>query len=141
MKRTASALGDISAITDHELVARVRRLVRADQALSARLLLHLGEVDARGLFREYAYASMFAYCVEELLMSEAEAYLRIYAARLGRQFPLVFELFAHGALHLTAIKLLGPHLTQDNHVQLLARARSHWLGRRHAQLCDTTCSG
>jgi 5-methylcytosine-specific restriction endonuclease McrA len=65
---------------------------------------------------------MFTYCVEELHMSEAEAYLRIQAARLGRQFPLIVQLFANGSLHLTAIKLLGPHLTPDNHVQLLERA-------------------
>jgi hypothetical protein len=56
-------------------------------------------------------------------MSEAEAYLRIQAARLGRRFPLVVELLGQGALHLTAIKLLGPHLTLDNHAQLLERAR------------------
>jgi hypothetical protein len=62
---------------------------------------------------------MFSYCVEELRMSEAEAYLRIQAARLGRQFPMIPQLFANGSLHLTAIKLLGPHLTADNHAQLL----------------------
>ena len=56
-------------------------------------------------------------------MSEAEAYLRIHAARLGRQFPLIVELLARGSLHLTAIKLLGPHLTLENHVQVLERAR------------------
>jgi hypothetical protein len=55
-------------------------------------------------------------------MSEAEAYLRIQAARLGRQFPLILQLFANGSLHLTAIKLLGPHLTAANHAQLLEQA-------------------
>jgi hypothetical protein len=107
-------------------------LVRADHTLSARLLVHLGEVDARGLYREYAYASMFAYCVDELHMSEAQAYLRIQAARLGRQFPLVVELFAKGSLHLTAIKLLGPLLTPDNHVQVLERASGK--GKREIEL-------
>ena len=56
-------------------------------------------------------------------MSEAEAYLRIQAARLGRQFPLIVQLFGQGSLHLTAIKLLGPHLTFDNHVRVLEQAR------------------
>ena len=110
MKQASIALGDISSITGHELVVRLHRLVRADRTLSARLLVHLGEMDARGLYRESAYASMFAYCVEELHMSEAEAYLRIHAARLGRQFPLIVELFAQGSLHLTAIKLLVAEL-------------------------------
>ena len=120
MKQETLALGDV---TDQDLIARLRRLVRADRTLSARMLVHLGEMDARGLYRECACASMFAYCVQELHMSEAEAYLRIQAARLGRQFPLIVQLFGQGSLHLTAIKLLGPHLTFDNHVRVLEQAR------------------
>ena len=112
---------DVSRVTDRALIDGLRRLVRADHTLSARLLVHLGEVDARGLYREYAFASMFVYCVDELHMSEAQAYLRIQAARLGRQFPLIVQLFAKGSLHLTAIKLLGPHLTPDNYAQVLER--------------------
>jgi len=56
-------------------------------------------------------------------MSEAEAYLRIQAARVGRRFPLVVERLGAGAVHLSAIKLLSPHLTEGNHVQLLDRVR------------------
>src|SRR5262245_41457141 len=118
MAQEAVALDEVSHVADSELISRLRRLVRADQTLHARLLVHLGEVDARGLYREHAYASMFAYCLGELGMSEAEAYLRIQAARLGRQFPRILPLLAQGALHLTAIKLLGPHLTAANHALL-----------------------
>jgi hypothetical protein len=57
---------DVGRVTDQELIARLRNLVRADRTLSARLLVHLGEVDARGLYRQDACPSMFAYCVEEL---------------------------------------------------------------------------
>jgi hypothetical protein len=120
MEQETMALGDVA---DRDLIVRLQRLVRADRTLSARMLVHLGEMDARGLFRECACASMFAYCVQELHMSEAEAYLRIQAARLGRQFPLIVQLFGQGSLHLTAIKLLGPHLTPDNHVRVLEQAR------------------
>src|SRR3954469_24479637 len=132
MAHETVALDEVTHVTDPELIARVRRLVRADQTLNARLLVHLGELDARGLYREQAYASMFTYCVEELRMSEAQAYLRIQAARLGRQFPRVLQLLAQGALHLTAIKLLGPHLTADNHLQLLERASGK--GKRDIEL-------
>jgi hypothetical protein len=132
MEQQVNTSNDISRITDHELIVRLRRLVCANHKLSARLLVHLGEVDARGLYREYAFAWMFAYRVEELQMSEAEAYLRIHAARLGRQFPLIVQLFAQGSLHLTAIKLLGPHLTPDNHVHVLERASGK--GKREIEL-------
>jgi hypothetical protein len=75
---------------------------------------------------------MFTYCVEELRMSEAQAYLRIQAARLGRQFPVIVQLLAQGLLHLTAIKLLGPHLTPENHAQLLEQASGK--GKREIEL-------
>jgi 5-methylcytosine-specific restriction endonuclease McrA len=110
----------------------VLHLVKADRALGAKLLVHLGEVDERGLYREHGYSSMIEYCLTALRMSEAESYLRIHAARLGRRFPLILELLAEGALNLSAIKLLAQHLTQDNHVVVLDRARGK--GKREVEL-------
>jgi 5-methylcytosine-specific restriction endonuclease McrA len=123
MEQAIVVLNDVSRLRDDELVAGLHRLARADRALTARMLVHLGEVDARKLYRERAWPSMFSYLVEELHMTEAEACLRIQSARLGRQFPLIVELIGQSALHLSAIKLLAPHLTQANHVALLERAR------------------
>jgi hypothetical protein len=48
---------------------------------------------------------------------------RIEAARAARRFPKILDLLADGELTLTAVGLLAPHLTPDNHLQLLARAR------------------
>jgi hypothetical protein len=96
--------------------------VKADRRLTAELVVHLGEVDARKLYEVRSYHSMFDYCMSALHMSEAEAYLRIQAARIGRRFPLVIERLRVGALHLSGIKLLTPLLTEDNHVKLLERA-------------------
>jgi hypothetical protein len=48
---------------------------------------------------------------------------RIEAARAARQFPVILERLAEGALHLTAIGLLASHLTQENHRQVLDAAR------------------
>src|SRR6185503_9437699 len=114
---------DIAALDDAALLASLRRLLADERTLSARMLLHLGEVDARGLFREHAYGSMFDYCVQALHLSEAEAYLRIRAARMGRQFPRVLPMMASGELHLSAVKLLAPVLTEANADELLAEAR------------------
>jgi 5-methylcytosine-specific restriction endonuclease McrA len=105
-----------------ELLARVQRLVREDRVLTARLLVHLGEVDARALYRDQAYGSMFEYAVHGLHLSESEAFVRIGAARLGRKFPIVLHMLARGELHLSSIKLLAPVLTQDN-LTLLEQAR------------------
>src|SRR6185436_11910507 len=98
-------------------------LVGGSNALTAQLLAHLGEVEARGIHRERACSSLYTYCVYELRMSEDEAQRRCRAARLARQFPIVLEMLAEGSLHLTGILLIGPHLTEENQAELLARAR------------------
>jgi 5-methylcytosine-specific restriction endonuclease McrA len=66
---------------------------------------------------------MFDYCVQQLHLSESEAYLRIRAARVGRQFPRVLQMLAAGELHLSAVKLLAPVLTRKNCEQLVSAAR------------------
>jgi hypothetical protein len=62
---------------------------------------------------------MFTYCVERLHMSEPTAYKRIEAARAARRFPAIFERVAAGALGVTAVTLLAPRLTAENHLELL----------------------
>jgi hypothetical protein len=65
---------------------------------------------------------MFAYCVQELHLSEDAAYKRIQAARVARQFPVIFEAVADGKLHLTGVLLLSPCLTAENAESLLDAA-------------------
>src|SRR4051812_14600637 len=116
-------LAVVTRLGDVELIARLHGLVQRDRALTALLLLHLGEVEARGLYRERALSSMFEYAVEALHMSPDEAYVRLRAAKVARDFPLVLRMLERNELHLSAIKLLAPHLTQANHVEVLERAR------------------
>jgi hypothetical protein len=118
----ASAM-DVGGMGNEALLSEVERLVKADRTVGAALLVHLGEVETRKLYLARGYSSMFLYCRTALGMSEAEAYLRMRAADVGRRFPLVLERFGSGDVHLSAIKLLAPHLTQDNHAQLLDRVR------------------
>jgi hypothetical protein len=61
--------------------------------------------------------------VAELRLSEDEAQRRCRAARVARQFPVLFETLADASIHLTGILLLAPYLTVENHRELLARAR------------------
>jgi hypothetical protein len=110
-------------LTDQDLVAEVQRLARLEQRAAAALVAHLVELDRRQLFVPAGYKSLFVYCVEALQLSEDAAQTRIIAARAGRQFPLVLELLASGALHLTAVRLLAPHLTAENHREALEAAR------------------
>jgi hypothetical protein len=60
--------------------------------------------------------------MRELRYSEDAASRRIRAARVARRFPAIFEMVADGQLHLTAICLLAPRLTDQNSDELLAAA-------------------
>jgi 5-methylcytosine-specific restriction endonuclease McrA len=78
-------------------------------------------LDERRLYAREASPSMFAYCTEVLHLSEAEAYLRIAAARASREHPILLMMLADGRLHLTGIAKLAPHLTAENAEALLER--------------------
>lgn len=110
-------------ISDDALHAGVKTLAGRYNVLTADLLAHLAEVDARGIYRERACSSLYTYCVYELRLSEDEAQRRSKAARTAREFPAVFAMLAEGAIHLTGLLLLAPYLTRENHAELLARAR------------------
>ena len=117
------SIAGVARLGDQELVATVELLLRQERNVSGQLLIHLGEVERRQLYLQRAFSSMFDYCVKALHLSEAEAYLRIGAARLGRRFPCVLQMFTAGELHLSALKLLAPVLDETNCEQLLAAAR------------------
>src|SRR5262249_18712844 len=84
-------------VADEALLANLKDLVGRSNQLSAHVLTHLAEVDARGIYREYACSSLYAYCVYELRMSEDEAQRRIVAARAARKFPVILEMLEAAA--------------------------------------------
>jgi hypothetical protein len=90
---------------------------------TAHLIASLAELDERRLYLGQGCSSVFTYCTQVLHLSEHAAYGRIEAARVARRFPVVFELLANGSINLTAVGLLAPHLTPDNHCQLLDSVR------------------
>jgi 5-methylcytosine-specific restriction endonuclease McrA len=110
-------------LSDAELLTATRRLVGRSNQLLASLLAHLAEVEARGIHRTRACASLYTYCIYELRFSEDEAFRRVSAARLVRRFPELLEAVAAGELHLTGLLMLGPLLTPDNLGEVLARAK------------------
>jgi len=114
---------DLTHLTNDELIAGTRRLVGASNQVFAMLLAHLAEVEARGIHRERACSSMYSYCIYELRLSEDAAFRRVSAARLVKRFPALYDAIASGELHLTGLLMLGPHLTPENHVEVLGRAK------------------
>ena len=86
----------LSHLADDELLSSTRRLVGASNQLFAQLLLHLAEVETRGIHRTRACASLYTYCIYELRLSEDAAARRSSAARLVKRFPLLFDAIASG---------------------------------------------
>jgi hypothetical protein len=107
--------GDDLLIATQELAARAC-VVEAD------LVAHLAEIDARELYRARAFSSMFSFCVGELGFSGDVAYNRILVARAGRRWPAVMDALRLRHVHLAGLRLLAPHLTEENHAALLAEA-------------------
>jgi hypothetical protein len=113
---------DALSLLDDALLCRVTDLIRQSRGREADLLVHMGELDERRLYLRKGCSSMFAYCTDVLHLSEAEAYLRITAARASRQHPVLLAMLADGRLHLSTIARLTPHLTSENRDRVLARA-------------------
>jgi hypothetical protein len=113
----------LAHLSNGEILTRTRHLAGKSNQLLAALLLHLAEIEGRGIHRTRACTSLYAYCIYELRMSEDAAARRSGAAKLVKRFPAAIDAIARGELHLTGLLMLGPHLTESNQVEVLARAK------------------
>lgn len=110
-------------LSDQELLEQVKSLAEREREATASLIVHLAELDRRRLYLEQGYSSMFTYCTGVLHLSEYAAYARIEAARLAKRFPVILEMLEDGSVNLTTVGLLAPHLTEENHKEVLEDAR------------------
>src|SRR5512147_322281 len=130
---------ELGQVGDERLLDDIRRLVRDDRRVTARLLAHLAEVQERRLHLKQAKSSMFEYCIE-LGMSEDEAGRRLCAAGVAKRFPLVYAMLHEGRLCLSVVCKLKQYMTDANHRALLEgvsgmsyRRAEQWLARRFPQ--------
>ena len=109
----------LGRMSNSELLLALNKLVASSRNVVADLLAHIAEVDARDLYLAEGCSSMFRYCTEVLHFSEATAFHRIHVARAARRFSILLEHVRQGRIHLAGLSLLVPHLTLENHVELL----------------------
>jgi hypothetical protein len=112
----------LESLSDDDLLRGLADLLRQSRRAESDLVAHIAEVETRRLYAREAASSMFVYCMDVLHLSEAEAYLRITAARAAREHPVLLHMLADGRLHLTGIAKLAPYLTPQNRDPLLSRA-------------------
>ena len=92
----------VGALSDRELLRETRNLVRHERHLQGAVIDHLAEIDARGLYLERGFSSLFDYAVRELGYSDAAAARRIGAMRLCADQPDAREGLRDGSLTLSA---------------------------------------
>ena len=109
-------LATAAGLSDRELLARLELLAGKERESLVELVAHLAALDSRpALYAAHGYGSLFSYCTQALRLSEDAACNRIDAARTCRRFPMILELLASGEVTLTTVRLLGRHLTPENH--------------------------
>jgi hypothetical protein len=96
----------LESLSDDELLRGLADLLSQSRCAESALVAHIAEVETRRLYAREAVPSMFVYCLDVLHLSEAEAYLRLTAARAAREHPVLLEMVAEGWLHLSGIAKL-----------------------------------
>ena len=92
----------VGALSDRELLRETRNLVRHERHLQGAVIDHLAEIEARGLYLERGFSSLFDYAVRELGYSDAAAARRIGAMRLCADQADAREGLRDGSLTLSA---------------------------------------
>lgn len=95
----------LSLLSDKELLISAKSLVKEENRVRTQLLHHLKEIEARRLFVDLGYSSLFSYAVQELGYSESAAYRRILAARMLKDVPEIGTKVEMGDLSLSNISL------------------------------------
>src|SRR6187551_1050588 len=103
----------LKSLADDELLTGLSSIVLRRNQITAEFLAYLAELDARQLFLDLGFASLFEYCVEALGLCESTAGRHIAAARVCRRYPQAFGLVASGEMHASALSLLSKHLTPE----------------------------
>jgi len=106
------AMKRLQTLSDDELVARLESLCRVERTVGADIVAHLMEVKRRRLDLDLGYSSLFSYCVERLGFSSDVAYKRMQAAQAAQAYPDVLGHMESGALTLSSLAVLVPHLDE-----------------------------
>ena len=112
----------LRSLSDDDLVDAIASLAKTERTATASLIAHLAELEDRNLHLAQGFRSLFGYCRHVLHCSEHESYVRMQGVHAARRFPVVLAMLADGLLHLTAVRLLAPHLKDEDHLALLGGA-------------------
>lgn len=108
-------------MSDRELTVAVARLAQHERSSTAELLAGLEEFDRRRLYLGLGFSSIYAYCRDELHLTDGAAFTRIEVARASRRFPMLLEMLRDGRLSLATACLVSSKLQADTADDLFAQ--------------------
>jgi 5-methylcytosine-specific restriction endonuclease McrA len=113
----------LNGLQDDELVAALPKLVARDNEHAADLLAYLAELDARRLYEDMRFSSIWEYCTEALGICQTTAWRKYTAARVCRRFPRMFAAVAQGEIQISVLAELNRYLNEQNADELFAQCR------------------
>jgi len=93
----------LSHLSHQELLGAMRAFRETERAATADIVLYLHEIDTRGIYRDYGYSSLWAYCTEGLGYSAMETQRRVSVARCLAEHPEIYEKLKTGKLTMCSV--------------------------------------
>ncbi len=112
-------LPSLENLSNAEVLGSLMFLKGNENKTVADIVLHLHELDKRGLYRDAGYSSLFAYCREALKYSEGASYRRIQAARALSSIPEIYDLLKSGEMSLCAVAEVVKVKETEDRVELI----------------------
>lgn len=111
---------NLKKLSDQELLGNTKVLVQREREVLSDILNYLREIQARRLYSDLGYSSLFAYCVGSLKYSESQAQRRITAMRVISELPQIEEKVSNGELSLSNIVQAKSFFNQEDKVSIMS---------------------
>ena len=98
----------------HPLDDKAAEIIQRYRSEEQKLISVLQQIEAKFVFRELGYSSMYQYCVERHKFSESRAYELIYVSRKCTEVPQLKAAIEAGTVSVSAAKRIGSVVTQEN---------------------------
>ncbi|MCB9891470.1 MAG: HNH endonuclease [Planctomycetes bacterium] len=115
----AAYIQHVEQLSDDELCSQATQLAGITLKHTAELIAHISVIADKQAFRP-EYTSLFAYCINELGLSEGETHVRTQVANVCRRHPELLDSLGANRMSLTVAGKLAPHLNMENASELIA---------------------
>ena len=110
--------------TAHSLDEKAKGLAVNYLRTEGELLCLLVQMRQQKVFAELNYSGIFDYCEKALKLSSAQAFYFKTVAEKSEEVPQIKKAVAQGELTLSQARRIVPVVTQENHEQWIAKAKS-----------------